>query len=1115
MSEDHDTTPRRPGAKRARRWLAALTALLLAAALAAVMLPGTRMEAPDWLRRSLAERVNGEIAGFRVRFGSMALTLERDWVPRLALRDVEVTRENGDRLATLSDVSGTLALGPLLRGQVHPSAIRLSGARVKLRRAADGGVGLAVGETSAAVREAATFAGLLEQSGAFLQQPHFSALTRVEADNLTVQYDDARIGQAWAADGGRLSLTRDGDDLQLRGDVALLGDRGYATTLEMNYAGRVGNAAAKIGISFEDMPARDIAGQSPALTWLDALDAPISGALRLSVGRAGALGPLNASLRIGPGVLQPTDATRPIPFSEARAYFTYEPDEQLMRFDEIFLDSPWVTARAEGKAFLAGLEDGWPRELFTQFRFSEITANPDRLYERPVRLEGATMDMRLRMDPFLLSLGEMSIADQGQRLVLSGALGAEADGWNLRLDGRMGAIAPARLLELWPRTVKAKTRKWISENVRQADLSDIQLALRSRPGQRPEVFLGFDFSDLETRFMKRVPVIRRGAGHGSIYDNRFVVSADRGHVTAAQGGRIDISGTRFMIPDIRIKRGPAQAQVTAVSPITAALSLLDEEPFRFLQKVGKPVTLADGRARMEGQLDFLLKPDLQPEEVAFRVTGTLHDVTSDVLAEGRRLSAGKLRVVADNRYLEISGDGRIGRVPAQGRWRMEIGEGTGGGSRLTGTIELSERFAEEFRIGLPPGAVTGTGSAAITLEFAQGEPGAFDLHSDLHGVGLALTALDWSLAPEATGVLEVAGQLGRPPAIDRLRLDADGLRARGAVTLTAEGGLDRAVFSEVQVAEWLDGPVELVGRGAGRPPGVRVTGGTVDLRRTALSTRGQAGGNDGGESGSGPLTLTLDRLQISDGIALTGFSAELETAGGMKGRFAGRVNGGAAISGRVAPQGGRSAFHIRSSDAGGVLRSAGVIEQARDGDLELVLYPAETPGEYNGRLRARNMRLRDAPALAALLNALSIVGLLEQLSGEGIHFTQVESKFRLSEDRVTVTSSSAIGASMGISMDGYYFMEKDYLDMRGVFSPFYLVNALGGIFTRRGEGLVGFSYELKGPADSPAVAVNPLSMLTPGMFREIFRRPPPVLDGAPPAAADQSPPSKPRQDLSR
>jgi hypothetical protein len=67
------------------------------------------------------------------------------------------------------------------------------------------------------------------------------------------------------------------------------------------------------------------------------------------------------------------------------------------------------------------------------------------------------------------------------------------------------------------------------------------------------------------------------------------------------------------------------------------------------------------------------------------------------------------------------------------------------------------------------------------------------------------------------------------------------------------------------------------------------------------------------------------------------------------------------------------------------------------------------------------------------------------------------------------------------------------MDMQGVLSPIYLINGIGQIFSRRGEGLIGFNFNLRGGIDAPRVAVNPLSVFTPGMFRDIFRRPPPQL----------------------
>ena len=1103
MSETEDIKPPRRRWRRVLLWvLAAVTALAVAGGVALMALVGTQVSAPDWLRARITERINADSGDLQLGLGDMSIVVQDDWVPRLSLREVTVRDDAGQPLANLTDVEGSLALKPLLRGELRPGVIQVSGVQVTLRRSVEGAMGVSLGEAvTPAVEEAPSMAALLQPLEDLLREPHFASLARVEARNMTLRYEDARAGRAWTVDGGRLTLERAGENLQIRGDFVLLGDRAYATTLAVNYTGRMGEAEAEFGVSFQDMPARDIAGQSPALAWLEALDAPISGALRAEVAGDGRLGPLNATLQIGEGVLQPTEATRPIPFSSARSYFTYDPRRQVLRFDEVSLESPWVSAQAEGQAYLVGMESGWPSELLAQFQVSRISANPAELYPAPVELERVAMDLRLEMEPFRLSLGQMSLVDGGRHLVLRGEVQAEPEGWDLAVDGEMDGLSPARLLDLWPVGVKPKTRTWIEENVKAAELSDIQLAVRSHPKSRPDVFLGFNYAGLETRFIKEVPHIQEAAGHASLYDNRFVIAATEGFVQAAEGGRIDIAGTSFEVPNVAIKRGPARARLHTDSTITAALSLLNEEPFRFLDKAGRPVALADGRALLEGQLDFLLKPGLQPDEVAFDVGGRLRDVRSEVLLPGRVLAAAQLEVRARNDSLTVGGEGRLGRVPVNGSYRAALGPGNDGAARVEGWIELSERFADEFNIGLPPGSLSGAGRADIAIEFEKGQPGAFEMTSDLAGVGLSLRQLDWSLPRAAQGRLEVAGRLGTPPELSRVALEAAGLTAQGRVTLRGDGQLERASFDSVRVGTWLNAPVDLIGRGAGLTPAVQVRGGTVDLRQTSLSGEGQGAGQPRREGG--PVSLVLDRLQISDGIALTEFRADLDMRRGADGNFTGKVNGGAPVRGRVVPQRGRSAFRIQSDNAGGVLGSAGLLKQAREGTLDLVLAPAQAPGTYDGQLTARDMRLKDAPALAALLNAMSVVGLLEQLDGEGIHFGEVDARFQLSPERVTLYSGSAVGASMGISMDGYYFMQSGQMDMQGVISPFYMLNGIGGIFTRRGEGLVGVNYELRGQATNPRVSMNPLSVFTPGMFRELFRRPPPARSGGQDAGRPQ------------
>mgnify|MGYP006319584863 CR=1 FL=1 len=62
----------------------------------------------------------------------------------------------------------------------------------------------------------------------------------------------------------------------------------------------------------------------------------------------------------------------------------------------------------------------------------------------------------------------------------------------------------------------------------------------------------------------------------------------------------------------------------------------------------------------------------------------------------------------------------------------------------------------------------------------------------------------------------------------------------------------------------------------------------------------------------------------------------------------------------------------------------------------------------------------------------------------------------------------------------------------------------------RGEGLFGITFGIKGSMERPQVIVNPLSLITPGIFREVFQMAPEDLRIIP-----RERPAAPRKDGSR
>ncbi len=1076
-------------ARRAGLWALLGTALTgIAAGIAVVLLIGQTLHAPDWLRARIETRIEQDLGGLQVGFGDLTLVVNKGWRPRLHLRDVTLAAADGQRIARLADAEASLAMRPLLRGRIEPRNVLLSGLFATLRRDADGGFALLLGAENAPFQSGASLPQLLAHWTQTLAQPQFRALASFDIEALTLRYEDARDGRVWTLDGGQIALARDGADLSATSSFAVLSGGDYASAVEADYATRIGEQAARFGVSVRDIHASDIAAQTVALGWLDVLRAPISGGLRGSVDAQGALGPLSATLEIGAGVVQPTDQTSPIPFSGARSDFTFDPGEQVLTFEELSVVSDWGSGSAEGRAWLDGIADGRLSGLTGQFTFGALDLNPAGLYADPIRLKGAAADFRLDLDPFRLTLGQMHVADDQTQLQVSGEVWAEPDGWRLAVDGRADRLTPERLVELWPATVFHKPRKWLDENLSGGQLNDIDIALRARPGEKPDIYVDFDFSGGTVRFLKTMPPITGAAGQATLIDHRLVVTATQGRVTPDQGGPLEIAGTSFIIPDTTIRKAaPGIVRLDVAGSVTAALSLLDRPPLRVLRATDLPVDLAQGQVRLAGSLHMPLKKGVPPEEFVFDFDGTIHEAQSTVLVPGQTLAFPSLRISGDQDGLTLGGAGTIGGVPLDMVWQQKLGKETAGQSRVTGQVELSQNVLDAFSIGLPPGSLSGQGRGDFTLALRKDEPPSLELKSDLAGIGLSIPQLGWSKRAAATGTFALAATLGPQMRVDRLQLRAPGLAATGAVVPRPGGGLERALLSSVRVGDWLEASVEVIGRGTDRPADIHVLNGTLDLRGAQFGT---GGGKNGGR-----LDVALDRVQVNDTIALTGFQGAFGNAGGLAGTFTARINDGTGIAGQIAPQSGRSAIRLQSNDAGGVIRSAGLLTQGRGGQFDMTLSPTGDPGQFDGVVRITDTRVTDAPAIAALLDALSVVGLLDELSGRGIHFAEVDAKFRLTPTQLTLFSSSAVGPSIGLSMDGTYDIGRKWLDMRGVISPVYLLNSIGSFLTRKGEGVFGFNYTLSGPAASPSVQVNPLSALMPGMLRDIFRAAPRPVDG--------------------
>ena len=87
------------------------------------------------------------------------------------------------------------------------------------------------------------------------------------------------------------------------------------------------------------------------------------------------------------------------------------------------------------------------------------------------------------------------------------------------------------------------------------------------------------------------------------------------------------------------------------------------------------------------------------------------------------------------------------------------------------------------------------------------------------------------------------------------------------------------------------------------------------------------------------------------------------------------------------------------------------------------------------------------------------------------------------------------GPLLGANLRGKVDFKTKRVNFGGTYIPLQGLNgALGGIPVlgqiisgAQGEGIFGMTFAVQGPTSDPQVIVNPLSLVAPGIFREMFQ----------------------------
>ena len=1042
------------------------------------------VQIPQRFASKILSEANILSSPYLIEASGFYLSLDTGFVPEIKISDVDLLFPDKKPVLFFNSLKTKFSLLDFILGKFRVTSVTLDSANFSIIRKNNGSFNLEFGTedgSEANYFDIERILGKLDEIFILDELEKFKDLNLFE---LTAQFEDQRTNKRYTIDGARFRLNREDQALVMGFDLAFLSGGEGASTIEGNFKRTLGQLDGEFGLLFNDVSTQDIANLSPEFGLLSVLEAPISGAFRGSFNKDGNLNPINATLKIGSGLLKPTSDIKPIAFNSARTYFSYSPGSGEINIDEISVNSKDFRATADGNLFIEDIKD-IPGTFVSQLNFTNLQTGGFGFLNNGVSSESATATFRVQVDPFDIEIPQLYIHDKNSAVSVhtNGYVSIkdeiENDNWIVSLNSHSEAADLENVFYFWPVNHKPKVRKWVADHFENSDLLDISMQTEIENGLEPKLSWSFAFSETSFAPLKAFPLIEQASGHFVSRDYATTVFLEEGVIFDDQGKAIDIAGSSFFIKDSRIKPSPAEILISADGALSSISQVLNKPPLKLLDRVQQPINFGNAKVSGEGRLELLLKSNLTSDEITYEVKGTAKKFSSHVINPDFIISNGTLDFFANKKGLEIKGNAKVKNLPVQAEFSGSIIKDDA--KFLEINFSLSEKALEMLPDGFPDIKISGSAPAKLSLRFLESKKVKFELTSSLNGVELSYPPIGWVKEMKDEAELRVSGSLGDEVVIEDIFLSSPDLALAGSALRKKDENFSLN-FEKVALKDVFD--LKLIKKNDGA---LDITGGELNLQEFLKLPLVKNPSEK-----SAPLSIYLDELKLYEKQGITRFTAALDSTG--KGEFSGSLNDLASFSGKLERV--RSGFNMRavSNNAGSFIRALGAAKAADGGTAELNLSHLESSPGMEGKLKFKNIRLRNMPALLELLDAISIVGLIDQLQGPGLVLNEIEADFINLPDQIKFERASAFGPSIGISLEGYYDKTNNNLNMQGVLSPLYVVNAIGSIFTRKGEGLLGFNYRLKGNAGKPEVLVNPLSIFTPAIFREIFRRPVPNLE---------------------
>ncbi|MGE6743126.1 DUF3971 domain-containing protein [Allorhizobium pseudoryzae] len=703
-------------------------------------------------------------------------------------------------------------------------------------------------------------------------------------------------------------------------------------------------------------------------------------------------------------------------------------------------------------------------------------------------------------------------------MFVSSPMGQMAGALKLRLLGNVspeisfGAQLPrmdvAAVKQLWPFWMARKPRDWVTANMFGGTVTNGSISVFI-PGGRmkgpgvpleltgDELLISFDIADNRMNITNDLPPLRDVTGHFDLKGERLKVDVKSarsyfpsGRTVAANGGTFTIASTysKPLMADLNLQlsgSADALAELASFPPING----LKDAPFKAAD--------FSGEARADVTARFGLIRDQKPPAPVFTAGIDLDDVDLSTPIEGREISGVTGRLDIDQKAARLNAKGSIDDVPAD----IKLVEPIGSTSDVTRQLNVKATLNNQQREQLAPG-LGDVVSGSVDVELSRLDADRQSVKLDLTRATLSAPWVGWQKGPgvPAKADLELRSKDGATD-IGKFNLNGDGFGLVGKLSLNKQG-LQTADFSRVQLSSGDNFTLSLRRSKSGYD--VALAGDSADLRPILVKMKSPGTGDSSSEADGANVRIDakLDRvIGFNDEVIRSvNFSGAVRDNDLKSVDLAAVTSSGQAIVGKTIGADGGGTITLTSGDAGAFARFANLYDHMRGGLLNLRL-TNEQGSNWSGYIDLRNFSVVNESRLQSIVST-PVGDEGRSLNAAVKRDIDVSSaKFQRGFARVVYRSGALSlengvvrGEQIGATFQGMLRDAVGNMDLTGTFMPAYGLNRLfaelpiiGSILGNgRDRGLLGITFKVTGSFDQPKLAINPLSIIAPGVFRQIF-----------------------------